>query len=406
MESCRAQLKPEEADVVRATLPLIGANIEKITTNFYGTLFEENPSLLNDLFNRGNQKQGAQQRALAGSIAKFASLLVAPAENMPADLLSRIGHKHAVLGIVEDHYPIVYKYLFGAIVHVLGADVVTADVAAAWTSVFWILANVLITFEKELYKGAGVQPGKVFRQAKVVDRDDRSANIVSFTVESTDAFNPFPKHLAGQYVSVVSSLPDGARQIRQYSLMDACENPGQLRFAVKALQAQKDAPAGEVSNWLAKEVKVGTELAVSLPFGDLILDTESQRPVVLISSGIGITPMFGMLARFVADRSSRKIVAIHCDQDMDGDAFYKERLHMVSQLSSGEAMTWHSVGEVTKDVKVGRMDIASLTLPTDAQFYICGGTNFLKSICDGLRKIHVPEEDLHFELFTPNDWLL
>lgn len=177
------------AQVIKATLALVGSHIDEISTEFYETMFGGHPELLRNLFNRGNQAQGAQQRALAASIATFAAHLVDPDLPHPSDLLSRIGHKHASLGIAPEQYQIVHDNLFAAIVVVLGADTVTPEVAAAWDRVYWI------------------------------------------------------GRLAGQYVSVGSSMADGARQLRQYSLVNAPGADG-LTFAVKPVPGIGDAPAG------------------------------------------------------------------------------------------------------------------------------------------------------------------
>lgn len=138
-------LKPENEEIIKATLPAVGENIGTIATTFYRTMFGKHPELLANTFNRGNQKSGEQQKALAASVATFASMLVNPDAPDPVDLLKRIGHKHVSLGITEDQYQVVYENLFAAIVEVLGADVVTAEVAAAWSEVYWIMADVLIT---------------------------------------------------------------------------------------------------------------------------------------------------------------------------------------------------------------------------------------------------------------------
>lgn len=69
-------LSPDSAAVVRATLPVVGDAIEKITATFYDDMFADNPELLRDLFNRGNQANGEQRKALAGSIVAFAAMLV------------------------------------------------------------------------------------------------------------------------------------------------------------------------------------------------------------------------------------------------------------------------------------------------------------------------------------------
>ncbi|MGB3170337.1 MAG: globin domain-containing protein, partial [Rhodococcus sp. (in: high G+C Gram-positive bacteria)] len=172
-------LDPAHADVIRATLPLVGANIDTITTNFYARMFEARPELLRNLFNRGNQAQGAQQRALAASIATYAAHLVDPDLPHPEQLLSRIGHKHASLGITADQYSIVHEHLFAAIVEVLGAETVTADVAEAWDRVYWSMADTLIDLERRLYEESGVEAGQVFHRATVTKRvDDPSGAVV------------------------------------------------------------------------------------------------------------------------------------------------------------------------------------------------------------------------------------
>ena len=85
--------------VVEATLPVVGENIGKIAERFYQHLFGEHPELLDGIFNRGNQAEGTQQQALAGSVAVFASALVSHPGRLPEHLLSRIAHKHASLGV-------------------------------------------------------------------------------------------------------------------------------------------------------------------------------------------------------------------------------------------------------------------------------------------------------------------
>lgn len=98
----RTRLSAEHAEVIRQTLPLVGSKINEITPLFYQKMFAAHPELIADVFNRGNQKQGAQQRALAASIATFATMLVDDSAPAPEDLLQRIGHKHASLGITAD----------------------------------------------------------------------------------------------------------------------------------------------------------------------------------------------------------------------------------------------------------------------------------------------------------------
>jgi nitric oxide dioxygenase len=83
-------------------------------------------------------------------------------------------------------------------------------------------------------------------------------------------------------------LPDGARQLRQYSLV-GLPREGALSFAVKRVEAADGCPAGEVSSWLHQHLRPGDPLQITLPFGDVVVDTAATTPLVLISGGIGVT---------------------------------------------------------------------------------------------------------------------
>src|SRR3954454_23515094 len=133
-----AVLSEKSRPVIEATLPVVGENIGLIAQRFYAHLFEEHPELLDGLFNRGNQAEGTQQQALAGSVAIFASALVSDPDRLPEHLLSRIAHKHASLGLRPDQYQVVHDNLFWAIADVLG-DAVTPEVAVAWDEVYWLM---------------------------------------------------------------------------------------------------------------------------------------------------------------------------------------------------------------------------------------------------------------------------
>ena len=135
-------LSAKSVEVIRATLPAVGAAIGDITPIFYQSMFAAHPELERDLFNRGNQAEGDQARALAGAIAAYATILVTESGRQPDEILARIAHKHASLGILPEQYPIVHEHLFAAIVEVLG-EAVTPEVAAAWDEVYWSMANAL-----------------------------------------------------------------------------------------------------------------------------------------------------------------------------------------------------------------------------------------------------------------------
>lgn len=147
-------LSDRSAATVRATLPAVGAAIGDIADLFYEKLFAAHPELLRDLFNRGNQASGDQRKALAGSIAAFATALVEHPGARPDVMLERIAHKHASLGVAPEQYEVVHTHLFAAIADVLG-DAVTPEVAEAWDEVYWLMANALIAVEARLYAQRG-----------------------------------------------------------------------------------------------------------------------------------------------------------------------------------------------------------------------------------------------------------
>ena len=398
------ELEPQHAEIVAATLPLIGAHIDDITAEFYRGLFDSHPELLRNLFNRGNQAQGAQQRALAASIATFAAHLVDPELPHPAELLSRIGHKHASLGVTADQYPIVREHLFAAIVTVLGAETVTAEVAAAWDRVYWIMAQTLIDLEHDLYSAAGVSDGDVYRRARVVSRVDDPSGAVLLTVrvlgEEHGDFAP------GQYVSVGVTLPDGARQLRQYSLVNAAGS-GELTFAVKPVTAGDEQPAGEVSSWIATNVCVGDLVDVTVPFGDLPAPT-GDRPLVLISAGIGITPMIGILEFVAANASATPVQVLHADRGDQTHPLRERQRELVATLTNATIDIWYEDGLTGGQAGIhpGLLTLDGVTLPDSAEIYLCGNNGFVQAVRTQLMARGVPAARVHSELFSPNDWLL
>lgn len=396
----RDRLEPQHAEIVKATLPLVGAHIGEITAEFYRRMFANHPELLRNLFNRGNQAQGAQQRALAASIATFASHLVDPALPHPAELLSRIGHKHASLGVTADQYPIVHDNLFAAIVAVLGAETVTAEVAAAWGRVYWLMADTLIDLERKLYADAGVAEGDVFQRLRVVSRVDDPSGAVVLTVAG--AVSNFA---AGQYVSVGVTMPDGARQLRQYSLINT-PGSGELAFAVKPVDADAGSPAGEVSNWIRANVGVGDLLDVTVPFGDL--PTPGDAPLMLISAGIGITPMIGLLQYLVDQAPDTVVHVLHADRGDRSHPLRDRQRKLVAALPNATLDIWYEDGLTAglPGVHAGLMTVDTVAVADDVEVYLCGNNGFVQAVRAQLTAGGVANDRVHCELFSPNDWLL
>ena len=398
-------LSAGSAAVVRATLPAVGGALDEITTRFYGTMFRDRPELLDGMFNRGNQASGVQRRALAGSIAGFATALLDDPDMRPDSLLERIAHKHASIGITDDQYTIVHKYLFGAIAEVLG-DAVTPEVAAAWDEVYWLMAGALIGREARLYQDAGVEPGDVWRRWTVVGRRTETPDVVSFLLRPADGL-PAPRARAGQYVSVRVRMADGVRQLRQYSL--SSDPGGELRrITVKRVAGASGAPDGEVSHLLHDQVREGDELTLSAPFGDVFLDdpAEATTPVVLVSAGIGGTPMTGILAHLAALGSPRPVLVLHADRSPAEHARRPETGELVRRLPDARAVFWYErPGPEEPDAREGLMNLDGVELPEDAAVFLCGPLPFMRDIRTRLLGAGVPAQRIRYEVFGPDLWL-
>lgn len=416
-------LSEKSTATVRATLPVVEAAIGDITERFYARMFEVRPDLLRDLFNRGNQAAGTQRLALAGSIAGFATHLVEQPGTRPDAMLSRIAHKHASLGISPAQYDVVHEHLFAAIVEVLGAAV-TPDVAEAWDEVYWLMANALIAIENRLYTESGHLAGGTWGDWEVVGRREETADVASFLLRPAGGGKPQPFQ-AGQYVSVQVELPDGARQIRQYSLTSAPDAPGSpsthlRQISVKRERGSDVSPAGEVSNHLHDTVQVGQVLRMSAPFGDLVLNAAAseaseaaeaaqaaeaqERPLLLASAGIGVTPMVSILAELVQRDHTAPVLVVHADRSPDAHALRSDQDTLAAKLANGRTLYWYE-NDAGDSGRVGLADLTELEIPAATTAFLCGPLPFMRSVREQLLAKGVPAADIHYEVFGPDLWL-
>jgi nitric oxide dioxygenase len=363
-------LSAASAAVVRATLPVVRDHATEITAEFYPSLFAAHPELRN-LFNQGNQASGRQQVALAAAVIAYAQHLLDGTPFGP--IADRIAHKHVSLGVRPEQYPVVGKHLIGAVATVLG-DAVTPEVAAAWDEVYWLFAVSLIAAEARLFQSAGVTPETVWRPWRVAKRAEEAVDAVSFTLVPDDG-GPVPSFEPGQYVSVAVDLPGGHRQARQYSLSRA-PGRGELRITVRRVAG------GAVSNFLHDHVHADDTLLVGPPAGEVTLE-HGSRPVVLISAGIGITPMLSMLDHIAATQPARTVVAVHAEHSPDRHAHRAEYARF-------QPMTWY-----------GRVDADLIPLPPNAIAYLCGPVGFMRDLRAALLRRGVPADDIRYEVFGP-----
>ncbi|MCX4761476.1 globin domain-containing protein [Streptomyces sp. NBC_01275] len=402
-------LSERSAATVRATLPAVAARLDTITERFYSRLFTAHPDLLRDLFNRGNQAAGTQRQALAGSFAAFATHLAQHADDRHADrpdaMLARIAHKHASLGIAPEQYAVVHEHLFAAIAEVLG-EAVTPEVAAAWTEVYWLMANALIALEKRLYderpQGGRGGAGRTWRAWEVVERVAETADVVTLRMRPLDD-GPVRDFRAGQYVSVRVQLPDGARQIRQYSLSGA---PGSTvrQISVKRVPGDGRTPEGEVSDHLHARVNEGDSLELSEPYGDLVLDDAGDTPLLLASAGIGVTPLVAMLAHLAATGHRAPVTVIHADRSPADHALRTDHETYAAKLPDASVHLWYE-RKAPAGARTGLVDLTDVYVPAGTRAYLCGPLPFMRAVRTQLIEKGVAPADVHYEVFGPDLWL-
>ncbi|MGW1774367.1 globin domain-containing protein [Streptomyces sp. NPDC002104] len=394
-------LSEKSTATVRATLPAVGAAIGDITELFYRKLFAAHPELIRDLFNRGNQNAGLQKQALAGSIAAFATHLVEHPDTRPDVMLNRIAHKHASLGVTREQYPVVHEHLFEAIAEILG-EAVTPEVAAAWDEVYWLMANALITIEERLYAEQQVLAGDVWRDWTVAARVEETADCTTFHLTPADGL-PAPSFKPGQYVSVQVELPDGARQIRQYSLSSAPGSPVRSLTVKRVHGPAAAGPDGEVSHHLHAEVRTGDTLRVSAPYGDLVLQ-DSAAPVILASAGIGCTPMLSMLEHLADTAHTAPVTVLHADRSPADHALRAGHRELTGKLPDASAHFWYETGAGPGD-REGLLDLAAIPVAPGTKAYLCGPLPFMRAAREQLIGKGVAPADIAYEVFGPDLWL-
>jgi nitric oxide dioxygenase len=384
---------------VKATVPVLAEHGTTITKHFYKRMFAHHPELKN-LFNQTHQQSGNQPETLARAVYAYAANI----DNLGAlgPAVSRIANKHASLNIRPEHYPIVGRHLLGAIVDVLG-DAVDQPTLDAWQVAYGQLANIFVGTEAKLYEGAAWSG---FRPFKVARKQVESDEITSFYLTPADGtaaceFEP------GQYVSVTRFVDKlGVDQPRQYSLSDAPHGKW-LRISVKREDGREDAAPGHVSNLLHAGVEEGTIVHVTAPMGDFTLDRKKTTPVVLMSGGVGVTPMTSMLSTLLADGSERSVTFVHACRNGRVHAFREWLDETAASHANVKRVVFYEAVDASDRQGIdydfeGRLDvtkIADRVIALDADYYICGPVPFMRAQRDALVALGVEPARIHTEVF-------
>ncbi len=250
-------LSREERAIIRSTVPLLESGGEALITHFYRMMLSEYPQV-RPLFNQAHQASGDQPRALANGVLMYARHI--DQLDQLGDLVAKIVNKHVALQILPEHYPIVGSCLLRAIAEVLGAEIATPEVIAAWGAAYNQLADILIGAEAGMYDKKAEAPGgwRGEREFILTTKVQESAEITSFYFEPADQ-GPILVAEPGQYIGMKLML-DGEEVRRNYSLSALADN-GQYRISVKR------EPGGRVSNHLHHHFDVGSRIQLFPPSG-------------------------------------------------------------------------------------------------------------------------------------------
>ena len=232
----------------------------------------------------------------------------------------------------------------------------------------------------------GVEPGwSGFRRLRVAGVHHESASIMSIRFEAEDS-TALPVARPGQYLTLRLLDAGDPAPLRSYSL--SCYG-AEYRISVK----RED--HGAVSRWLHNNIHPGSVLEVAAPRGDFYL-TDGSEPVVLLSAGVGVTPVLAMLHALVEGGSEREIWWVHTTRDAQSLAFKQEVSDLIAQLP-------HARQQVVYTRSAGRLDsraVAGLGLPRNAAVYMCGPDRFMADMRSALTAAGIDPAHIYSELFS------
>jgi nitric oxide dioxygenase len=398
-----AALSADTIARVKATVPALAEHGEAITLAMYARLFQDDH--IKALFNHANQATGAQPKALAGAILAYAQNIDNLGVVLP--VVERIAYKHVGYHILAEHYPFVAKALLGAIKDLLG-DAATDEILAAWGEAYWFLADILIGREAgiraEIEAIEGGWTG--WRDFVVAEKIRESAVITSFVLRPKDGGAVIP-HKPGQYLTFRFDLPDAPEsslggEKRNYSI-SAGPSGRSYRISVK----RED--LGAASRFLHDQIQVGDVLSATPPAGDFFLADQPARPVVLLSGGVGLTPMVSMVEHIAEAHPELEVHFVHGALNSDVHALDGHVRTLAKDHGGVAVTTFYS--HPLQDDRVGETHdvdgfitldwLAANTPFADADFYLCGPTPFLKVFVKGLAGAGVPLDRIHYEVFGP-----
>ncbi len=383
----------EQIALIKATVPLLESGGEALTNHFYKLLLSEHPEV-RPLFNQAHQASGEQPRALANGVLMYARHI----DRLDAlgPLVAQIINKHVALQVLPEHYPLVGNCLLRAIREVLGEAIATDAVIDAWAAAYQQLADLLIGQEERLYQAKAEAPGgwRGARPFRIARKVKESEEITSFHLQAEDG-GPLMEFLPGQYIGLRLEI-NGKEERRNYSL-SAAGNGREYRISVKR------EPGGVVSNAL-HDMPEGAIVELFAPAGEFTL-APGNKPLVLISGGVGITPTLAMLEQALA--TPRPVHFIHCARNAGVHAFRRAVDALAERHTQLQRFYCYEEHDGSADAPdaIGRLTEQQLAdwLPQsrDVDAYFLGPKPFMAAVRRQLKAIGVPEQQTRYEFFGP-----
>lgn len=242
-----------------------------------------------------------------------------------------------------------------------------------------------------------------FRSFRLARKVRESAVITSFYLQPTDGAAVWSAQ-PGQYLTL--RIPDGPHSIlRSYSLSGDVDAEGHHRITVKR-EAPPDLPEGRGSCWLHDRLDAGQDIEIAAPRGGFVLDENSQRPVLLLAGGVGVTPLLAMLHRLA--RGHRRVWFVQACENGAVHAMRDEVAALVAGAGGRIVARTLYRSPTASDHAEARFDVEGLVdraflqalLPLDRyQVYLCGPTPFMVAMYRLLSDLGVWAEDIHYEFF-------
>jgi nitric oxide dioxygenase len=391
---------------ITATVPVLKEHDVLLTTHFYERMFKYNPELKN-LFNMGNQRSGKQQTALAMSVLAYAENIANP--SVLGSAVNQIGHKHVSLNVQPAQYLLVGHHLIASIKEVLG-DTATPEIIDAWEAAYGQLAKLMSEHEATLYKKQVAKPHgwSGWRSFKVGKKVLESIEITSFYLYPMDG-EKVPLHIPGQYISVQVFLPElQLKQARQYSISSAPNNE-YYRISIKREKGATDIDAdGLISNYFHDCVNEGDLVDLTPPAGTFVLPAEFQAPLMLISGGVGLTPLISILQSLIDKNHPQPITWLHGCRNRFVHAFKDYIDYIAEQNVAFEKYVFYNTAteeDLQEGAFDGYLDINRLPLSfvfyPDTHYFICGPAVFIQKQYQDLLARGVDRSRIFFEEFGP-----